>query len=117
MWRATIRFSSVGITQAEGADPAREITAHRGVGGLIDSDADPARALADAGADLPGVLADAAGEYQGIQSTERGDQRAEFASDAIHEQIDGLAGGRRSLASNARMSPERPGHPRRPERW
>ena len=99
--RATIRFSSVGMIQADTVTRLGEI---RGPPASLaaSSSAIPSqrRRPADLGADRRRVLADAAGEDERVEPAERGGQRAELAADAVDEQIDRLlrAAGR-ALAS------------------
>src|SRR3546814_4647606 len=42
--------------------------------------------------DFGGMLADTGGEDERVQPAERGDQRTEFAADAVDEQVDGPGG-------------------------
>jgi hypothetical protein len=91
-WRAIIRSSSVGTTQAAGrtgaADPARR--AAGAVGGLVQLEPEPAAAPDDLLARLGVVLADAAGEDQAVDPAQGRGHRADLAHHAVDEQVDRL---------------------------
>ena len=62
------------------------------------------------------MLPNAARKDERVEAAERACKRAQFPPNAVDEQINRLFGGRPSLASNVRMSLDRPETPSKPDR-
>ena len=80
-------------------DPGGDGTAHpadartvRGIRLLVELYSQPTRIAADSLPDSHGTLADTSGEHQRIHPAQIGSERAQFISDAVHEQIHRLGG-------------------------
>lgn len=68
---------------------------HRGVpviGLVVETHAEPVKALANLRADLRGMLANTGGEYDTIKAAERACKGPDLASDPVDEQLDSFFG-------------------------
>src|SRR5271169_4914043 len=59
-----------------------------GVGGRVDSNAEPTQSVADLGADLWSAFSDPGGEHEAFEAAERTRQSRDLEGDAVREQVE-----------------------------